>query len=208
MKVLLTISVLCCLCVQLNAQHFEAEIKQALKTKPKLDFRLDSRNSFINQNGVKVFGFKVGAQFDDKLSFGLGYNFLWSELSKEFNEGGSLANAKLGFYYFSPYVEYVFYEDQKWQLSIPLQVGLGESYYKNTSDIGPQFYDRQFVASYEPAIAFQYRFLTYFGAGMGVGYRLMIIPNTEIEEQFTSPVYVFKFKVYFEKLLEDFGPNN
>ncbi|MEQ8908299.1 MAG: hypothetical protein RIC95_03840 [Vicingaceae bacterium] len=192
----------------LKAQHFESELKQALKTKPELDFRLDSRNSFINQNGVKVFGFKLGAQFDEKLSFGLGYNFLWSELTKEFTIEGKLINMKLGYYYFSPYVEYVFYEDQKWQLSIPVQFGLGESYYENNQEVGARYINRQFVASYEPAIAFQYRFFTYFGAGMGVGYRLMLVPNTEIEEQFTSPVYIFKFKVYFEKLLEDFGPNN
>ena len=60
-----------------------------------------------------------------------------------------------------------------------------------------KFLSRKFVCSYEPAIAFEYRFLDYFGAGMGVGYRLMIATNKELDEQFTSPVYIFKLKISF-----------
>jgi len=200
--VILLISLILCVS-SLYAQKFEAEIREALQTKPKFEFRLDSRTSFINQTGVRVFGLKVGFQFDEKLSFGLGYNFLLSSIRNDIETQTGKASAKLKFRYLSPYVEYVFYRDEKWELSIPVQFGFGQSFYhieRNAEDVK---LNNQFVLSYEPAITFQYRFLSYFGAGMGVGYRLMLVPNSEIDEQLTSPVYLFKFKIYFQDLWKD-----
>ena len=63
--------------------------------------------------------------------------------------------------------------------------------------------NQKFVITYEPAITFQYRFLKYFGAGLGVGYRLMLKPNPQIEEKFTSPVYILKTKIYFQDIWQD-----
>lgn len=189
--------------VQVLGQSFEQELKDAIATKPRFEIRLDSRHSFINQSGVKVFGVKAGVQFDNKLSFGLGYNRLWSPLDRSLEMGGALTNVQLGFFHVSPYVEYVFFRDKQWELSIPVQFGFGQSFYKRKED-GKKLNER-FVISYEPAITFQYRFLRYFGAGLGIGYRLMLKPNRALEETFTSPVYIFKTKVYFQEILKDLG---
>lgn len=189
------------------AQDFEAELKQAIREKPKLELRLDSRNSFINQSGVRVYGLKVGVQFDNKLSFGLGYNQLWSEVNNSIEYKNVEHRSKLRFYNISPYVSYVFYRDEKWELSIPVQFGFGSSFYENTEKFGPDKIYQKFVISYEPAISFQYRFLKYFGAGLGIGYRLMLKPNRALEERFTSPVYIFKTKIYFQDLLQDIKGN-
>lgn len=190
--------------LKLRAQTFENEIQEAISSKPRLEFKFDGRNTFISQNGVRFFGFKAGLQFDRKLSIGLGYNFLWSELREDVSYAGQLQPSELVFRYFSPYLDYVFYRDSRWQLSIPVQIGLGESFYRPLDGQRNKKLSRGFVASYEPAIAFEYRFLEYFGIGMGVGYRLMLIPNKKVEEQFTSPVYIFKLKVYFERLVDDY----
>ena len=184
-------------------QQFEQELSDALKTTPKFEFRLDSRSSFINQTGVRVFGVKAGVQFDEKLSFGLGYNFLSSSIRRTIVDKGINYKSELKFRVFSPYLEYVFYRDEYWELSIPVQFGFGHSFFENLGQDGPSHLKREFVVSYEPAITFQYRILSYFGVGAGVGYRLMIKPNSEIKEQFTSPVYLFKVKVYFQDILND-----
>lgn len=191
----------------LLAQSFEEELREAIKTKPRLEIRLDSRNSFINQSGVRVFGVKGGVQFDNKLSFGLGYNQLWSTVKRKVKREGVYYESELVFYNFSPYVEYVFYRDERWELSIPVQFGFGTSYYENKERFGPKKLSQQFTMSYEPAITFQYRFLKYFGAGLGIGYRLMLKPNSEVEEKFTSPVYIFKTKIYFQDILRDIRAN-
>ncbi len=187
-----------------SAQTFEEEIKKSMLSKPRFEFKFDGRNSFISQSGVRFFGLKAGLQFDGNVSIGMGYNFLWSDLRADVSHNSRLLSSELVFRYFSPYVDYVFYRDSRWQLSIPVQIGLGESFYRPLDDEINKRLNRGFVASYEPAIAFEYRFLKYFGIGMGVGYRLMIVPNRRVEEQFTSPVYIFKLKVYFERLVDDY----
>ena len=183
------------------SQEFEQELKEAIRVKPKLEFRFDSRNSFISSSSVRIAGIKAGVQFDNKLSIGLGYNQLWSIISnKSLNWQGNVLSGEIKYNYLSPYIDYIFYRDERWELSIPIQLGFGNSYYLNQSEIGPKKLNKSFVVSYEPAISFEYRIFRYFGLGMGVGYRLMVIPNREIEERFTSPVYIFKVKIYFQEL--------
>ena len=192
------------ICVSnISGQSFEQELKEAIKTSPRFEFRMDSRHSFINQRGVKTAGFKLGVQFAEKLSFGLGYNQLWSPLSNTISYDSRSVDVELGFWNISPYVEYVFFRDKRWELSIPVQAGLGRSFYKNESELGDPIIRSEFVISYEPAITFQYRILKYFGAGFGVGYRFMVVSNGQLEEQFTSPVYIFKTRIYFQDILKD-----
>ncbi|MFB1023328.1 MAG: hypothetical protein QMC40_11295 [Vicingaceae bacterium] len=186
-----------------KAQSFEEELKTAITKKPKLELRMDSRHSFINQTGVKTVGVKLGVQFEEKLSFGIGYNELWSPLSRIITDQGIERRVRLAFYNVSPYVEYVFFRNDKWELSIPVQFGFGSSFYKNSGNQGAGQLKKEFVISYEPAITFQYRFLKYFGAGFGIGYRLMIIPNQQLEEKFTSPVFIFKTGIYFQDVFRD-----
>lgn len=188
----------------IQAQHFEEELRAALKSKPTFEFKLDSRNAFISNTGVRVFGFKLGVNYDDKLSLGLGYNQLWSQPSNQLFYDGVEYKADVNYYYFSPYLEYTFYRDDVWEFSIPVQFGLGESWYEYERELSSHITSRQFVLSYEPAITVQYKFLKYFGLGAGVGYRLMIVPNRSIDEQFTSPVYIFKFKIFFQEIYQDF----
>ncbi len=189
-----------CFCKSINAQYFEQEIKKALKSEPRFIAYFDSRGSFISTNGVRVFGVKAGLQYAEKLTFGIGYNQLASRYTNYIEKEGQTKKVELKYWYISPYVEYTFYRDKQWELMIPVQIGLGESYYETNGD--NKILNFQWVFSYEPAIAFQYRFLEFFGAGFGVGYRLMVVPNTQLEERFTSPVYMLKFKVYFDDLME------
>jgi len=186
-----------------KAQSFEQELKDAVKTTPRFEFKVDSRHSFINQRGVKTVGVKVGIQFADKLSFGIGYNQLWSPPSSNISQNGMETKVRLGFYNLCPYLEYVFFRDKKWELSIPVQIGLGSSYYSNNTSIVNEKLRKEFVMTYEPAITFQYRLLKYFGAGFGIGYRLMVLPNQQLNEKFTSPVYIFKTRIYFQDILRD-----
>lgn len=191
------------------AQHFENDIKAALKVKPILDLRSDSRHSFINQTGVSVFGVKGGIEFDRRLRFGLGFNILATKLNRTISfeyEGVTTTtnDARLVFYHISPYVEYVFYKEDRWEVSIPVQFGIGNSYYTYKTESGQRFNDdRKFILTYEPAITAQYKIFKYFGPGFGVGYRLMIVDNNAIKESFNSPVYIFRFKVFFGEIYRD-----
>ncbi len=191
------------------AQHFEHDIKEALSKRPILDLRSDSRHSFINQSGVSIFGVKGGIEYNRKLRFGLGFNILATRLNStiEYDYEGviqSTNDARLVFYHVSPYAEYVFYKKERWEISIPVQFGIGTSYYTYKTESGQRFSDnRKFILTYEPAITAQYKILKYFGPGFGVGYRLMIVDNDAIDESFNSPVYIFRFKVFFGEIYRD-----
>jgi hypothetical protein len=191
------------------AQQFERDIQEALSKRPILDLRSDSRHSFINQSGVSIFGVKGGIEYNRKLRFGLGFNILATRLSSSITfdyEGVNQTtdDARLIFYHVSPYAEYVFYKRDRWEISIPVQFGIGTSYYTYKTESGQRFSDnRKFILSYEPAITAQYKILKYFGPGFGVGYRLMIVDNGAIEESFNSPVYIFRFKVFFGEIYRD-----
>lgn len=190
-------------------QSFEADLRSALKKKPNLDLRSDSRHSFINQSGVSVFGVKGGIEFDRTLRFGLGFNILATKLTRAitFNYEGvssTTNDARLVFYHVSPYVEYVFYQKNRWEVSIPIQFGIGNSYYTYKTESGQRINsNKQFILSYEPAITAQYKIFKYFGPGLGVGYRLMIVDNSAVEESFNSPVYIFRFKIFFGEIYRD-----
>lgn len=203
MQKIIFIALLTGLNYSLFGQQFEQEIKGLLKEKPRFEIKLDSRNSFISSSNVRVFGVKAGIIYGNKLSFGLGYNFLRSKLDQNnyLTEMGP-AKAKLYYRYWSPYVEYVFYEDNRWQLSIPVQFGIGSSFYKSDLTADEKL-GQKLVMSYEPAITFQYRILRYFSLGAGLGYRLMIINNKNVDERFTSPVYLIKFKFNFQDFYND-----
>ena len=41
-----------------------------------------------------------------------------------------------------------------------------------------------------------YKIIKWVGIGTGVGYRLILFKNGGIKENFSSPVYVIKLKVY------------
>lgn len=185
------------------AQSFEQQIKQSMKSDPKLDVRLDSRHSFVTAENVKIFGIKLGLDYDHTIQYGIGFNYLSSDLEKSIETSGGAKEALLRYYTFTPYIEYIFYRDNRWELSIPLQLGFGSSYYSYESAGSSRKSHQQFIATYEPAITAQYRLLKYFGPNIGIGYRLMIKNNSSIDESFTAPVYQFGLKLFIEDLYKD-----
>lgn len=184
-------------------QTFEEHIRETVKMEPKLDIRIDSRNSFITAQSVKVTGIKIGLDHNNTLKYGLGFNMLRSKVNNFIEvEHGSI-KARLRYFSFTPYIEYTFYRDDRWELTIPVQIGLGGSYYRYAIGNDVHKVKKGFVATYEPAIVVQYRVLKYFGPTVGIGYRLMVKNNKQIEESFTSPVYLIGMKIFIEDLYRD-----
>lgn len=185
------------------SQNFEQHIKETLEVDPKLDIRINSRNSFITAQNVKVTALKIGFDHDNTLKYGLGFNILRSEVKNDIETSHGLVNAQLRFYTFTPYIEYTFYRDERWELTIPVQIGFGGSYYRYAINDEVHKVKKGFVATYEPAIVVQYRVLKYFGPTFGIGYRLMVKNNRNIDENFTSPVYLIGLKIFIEDIYKD-----
>jgi hypothetical protein len=187
-----------------KGQFFDS-LLVSLEKKPKFDFRFDSRNSFITARKAKIFGFKIGYDYSETFKFGIGYNSLSSEISRlkvvsyPDNTRDS-AKAFLKFIYFSPYIEYVFHKSARWEHSIPVQIGFGNSRYEYETRNGIIREDYRPLIIYEPSMTTQYYVFPWFAVGVGLGYRLLLLNNRLISENFNSPIYVIRTRVILTEL--------
>lgn len=116
-------------------------------------------------------------------------------------------DAALRFAYISPYIEYTFHKTKKWEISIPVQLGIGAARYEYEDNAGVFVRQKdRLVIMYEPAMTAQYRFISWAGIGAGVGYRLVFYGNNALKENFNSPVYILRFKIFLRDIYRDVFP--
>ena len=181
---------------------FEEEFRKSFRTKPKLDVKFDNRFSFIRDNALKTIGIKVGLNFRRKFKVGLGINqMLVPTKRKVLLDDNTLINAELEYFYFSPYVEYVYYNSRKWEFSLAVQLGVGGASYQYKDATGKKVkITESAVWSYEPAMLIDYKIVRWVGIGTGVGYRL-VYKSPGVTEKFSSPEYVMKLKIYLGEIV-------
>ena len=180
-----------------KGQMFDS-IRESLKHKPTLYATYDGRGSFISNQIAQVKSVKAGVTFKKQFTLALGYNWLSSNFESQLNDG---TKSKLQLQYITPYTEYSFLEHNKIEVTIPIHMGFGQSFYED--EMGSS-HNKGFICTYEPSMTATYRFLRYFGVGGGLGYRILLIGNRRINEQFNSPTYTFKFKLFFGYIYQDY----
>jgi len=188
------------------------KIVESFQSKPKLAFKLDARNSFITSRPSRMKGFKLALDYNRTVEVGVGYNWLSSSFEQELLSSDTsrlTSTYSMRMHYAVVYMSYTFYSSTKWQLSIPVQIGFGRSFYNlNMSEVS--LYDRQAEGSiivYEPGMTAEYKLVRYIGLGTGIGLRIMLMNNRSISEQFTAPVYILKFKIHAGELYRDIFQN-
>jgi len=190
-------------------------LKSIIKHKYSIDARLESRNSFVNNKLISVSGVRLGATFQRKLKLGIGISWLktqgnsWlkSNIKKDFysvNDFGKTDTTTkyLKILYGCVYADFVFYKIKHWQLSIPIQVGMGsvwfqqneKSYSFNKSD------QKYFLFIYEPGITVQYKLFKWVGFGADVAYRFAMHDSKKTGERLSSPSLTFKALFWFDQL--------
>ena len=205
------IHILICFCyisIAAKAQPAFYTIRDCLKYRPHVFGKFDSRNSFIDNSRAEIFGIKIGLDFNERLQFGIGYNQLYSKAT-DFEKMVFFANknnvsdssvATLHLHYFSAHVEYVYYQNKKWELSIPLQFGIGQTYYQY-NDLGEKKrIEKGKIFVYEPAVSVEYKITKWFGIGAGIGFRFIVADYKHLNNKFNSPTYAFKSFIYFDEI--------
>lgn len=182
---------------------FEEEWRKSFHTKPKLDVKLDNRFSFIRDGDVKTIGIKVGLSFRRKFKLGLGINqMLLPVESSIINNSDTAIPVNLEYFYFSPYLEYVYYSSRRWEFSLATQIGLGGASYQYKDENGKKIKLKESaILSYEPALLIDYKIIRWIGIGTGIGYRLVLYKQPIIKEKFSSPEYVIKLKIYLGEIV-------
>lgn len=200
----------------LFAQPTLDTISESLKKKPQVFAKLDSRNSFISNSRAKVFGVKLGLNYGKRVQFGIGYNQLYPP-ANNFNKTIYIQEdaivkdsviAKLNMFYFSGHVEYVFYQAKHWELSMPLQLGVGKTNYKYEYNSQKTIVNNSFNFIYEPAVSVEYKPIKWVGVGVDVGYRFMITTSKKLNQKFNSPTYAFKLLIYYSEIFKSVFPKS
>lgn len=184
-------------------------IRSAFDQKPSLSVRLNTRNSFVTGRPISTNGVKLGLNYGQKVSVGVGLHWIQHHtIIDAYFRGGVPTLEEVRMMYGSAFFEYSFIYKKRWQVFIPVHLGFGLSRGKHFNSLGySEFRDQGAVILYEPGMIFEYSFLKYFGVGAGGGVRLMLLNNHQIGEQFTAPIWEVRFKFRFGEILNDLGLN-
>ncbi|MFH2095857.1 MAG: hypothetical protein ABIJ16_09145 [Bacteroidota bacterium] len=182
--------------------QFTDEIINSLQTKPRPTFRFDNRNSIISTRGARINSIKWGLEYNHVFTLGFGYEWLGSEINRNFYVQSTdgitdTVNSALKMNYMSLFAEYVFYRDKKWECFLPISFGIGDAHYSYEYNNEIFRKNHCLILVYETNITVQYRVIRWIGVGAGTGYRLMIKGNNMMDENFNSPIYILKMKIYF-----------
>jgi len=200
-------------CALSHAQFLDS-LHDIFNNKSSIDARLESRNSFIDNQIISVTGVRLGAAFQRKLRIGGGVSWLKSDFKKDFyiqNETGKTDTVskflKMG--YIAYYIDFVFYKTKRWQLSVPIQAGSGYAWWKTDKNyLVREKEKKHFLMLYEPGITAQFKVFRWFGLGADVAYRFTLVNSKKIGEKLNSPTYSFKILVWFDQLYYELFPNS
>lgn len=191
------------------ALHAQAQLLDSIahfvQERPRIVAKLDVRGSFVNNRNVRLMGVKLGLEHARRFQYGIGYTFLFTPVETEgFVEdvGTRIQRLKLG--YFTPYVDYAFYQRGPWEVRIPVQLGIGAGSTTYEDDEGVRrTVNRTGLLIYEPAMTVQYRLLEYFALSGGWGFRLVVQTGDKLGENLNAPIYTFGLRIFFGDLWRD-----
>jgi hypothetical protein len=183
----------------IRAQLFDS-LQEILTRHKSIDARIESRNSFINNQLISVSGVRLGVAFQRRFRIGGGLSWLnsaWSD--NEFQTGSDVSAQYLKFAYLCWYVDFVFHKTKRWQLSVPIQVGTGLAWYQPENRFRWEPSDsKNFLILYEPGITIQYKIFRWFGLGADVAYRFAAVKK--FGDKLNSPTYSLKVMIWFDQL--------
>jgi len=163
--------------------------------------KFEGRNAFVRTHHASFLGVRLGVEFKFPIRTGIGYYWMQTAIDSqlfdpsEHQNSGSSAIPRLR--YAMAYVEYTFWEEDGWSLGVPLQLGLGEAFYRTDTDAHVA---NGFVMPLESGVEVSYRFVRWAGLGVGLGYRLILLNASGVKESFNSPYYQVRVHLAFNEL--------
>jgi len=187
-----------------------------------IDARLSSKLSLIDYQLTKVSGVRFGLVFQRKLRLGAGIDWLKTDYGGGFNllgiepvkrdfvnEQNVLTSKYYKLMYLCLYADFVFHKTKHWQLSVPIQIGMGSSWFNK--DKGYTFGNpeaKYFLFLYEPGITIQYKLTKWLGGGVDVCYRFSPQNTKRSNMPLNSPSYAFKLVFLLDQLFFDLFPES
>lgn len=167
-------------------------------------FQLDQRFSILNGKVVGTNGFKGGIEWRGRWRAGLGlYRLSGGVPTRTTQPPGTPPGTRdeVRFRYGVVYGEYVFIGKPRWELSTPLQLGIGGYYTKYSfPDGGVARTNSRILYLVEPSVAAHYRIFRWVGLGAGAGYRQVFASGDQPEDQISGYIFFARVKLFLGDL--------
>lgn len=185
--------------------------------KPKIFLTFDRTGSFVGGKPANTNEIKMGLEFRKKIRLGIGFGALVSDVVAQKRvltpDTGhdSLVAAQLSLSFLSLNAEYIFYDSKRWQMAMPIGMGFGTSYFSYFENTGEGEYktkrlDEGGVVMFNAHGLLTYRIIRWVGLSAGAGYRVAVVSNSKVEENFNSPVYIFKIRIFLGEIYKSVFP--
>jgi hypothetical protein len=209
MNIFIKWGLICWLCWGLTLELLAQDSLTTKKNKTSFVFKFDNRFSFSGSQLFTIYGFRTGVKIFQKHELGIALNWISSQniLEVILPKGSDVSEPKVAegifFYrYAGLFYEYDFYQRNRWQMSVPLQVGGGLA---GLNVIEPSTQNlledqRAKFVLFEPSYNVSYKIMRYFGVGSGLGYRFVLSPKKVVNENLTRPVFILKVKLYLGEI--------
>ena len=202
------------LTAMVSRSQFLDSLHQVFNSKSSIDARLESRYSFIRNELVSVTGVRLGVAYKRKLRVGGGVSWMQTNRGETFYETSDFGQLVpttryLKFAYLCYYIDFVYYRTKHWQLSVPIQVGTGMSWFQKEQVYHTHIKDKKhFLLLYEPGITVQFKIFRYLGLGTDVAFRFVLRNQKKIGEQLNSPTLSFKLLFWPDQLFYVTAPKH
>ena len=182
------------------------------QNKLKPDLSLDARRTLFQKRWVAVMGIKAGVEYRRIHRLGIGVYFLNTRIfDREFNFDIDAEKVEYEFRYSTVYYERVLFFNRKWEVGGTLHLGGGniKVFYQNPENSNERLQlDPVEFSTVELSAYGEYDFFYWLGVGTGVGYRQVLGGNSDLRNEFSSPIFVVNVQLKLIKLARSFYDEN
>jgi hypothetical protein len=165
----------------------------------------DGRYTSALGDRVKMFGLRTGIELKrvHRMGFGL-YGLsdpiVRSELSLV---DDAVEESEFSFSYLSTFYERVLFFNRRWEVSVVGHVGLGSIRAKYRKQGETEFTEVPAISvrPIEVSSSAYYNITWWLSTGVGAGYRFMTRVPSEVASTYNSPIFIFKVKLRFGKIV-------
>jgi hypothetical protein len=175
------------------------------QTHRRLTFQFDQRYSLIDSRWAGIKGIKIGVEWRGRYRAGTGLYFL-SPGVRAYSPTPQVpagVPAELRFRYIAAYGEYVIRGNPRWEISAPVQFGMGRYYQEYVGENGRRLRtsrDRVFLL--EPTLGGHYRVFRWVGVGTGVGWRQAFSVKPQYSKDLNGPIAYLRAKLFLGELVK------
>lgn len=174
----------------------------------KLLFGLDANRSFILKNRTRFLGLRIGVEINDKHKFGFGFYGMESPivLDRELNKDefpNTDGKVNFNFNYSGLFYEYVWLQTKRWELSSPLNFGVGDVdlFYNDTLQNKRVSLFNGGASVFITSGAVEYKITRWLALGAGAGYRFVFSRDENLIKGLNAPIYFYRVKILMGEVL-------